>query len=90
MSITLPPDLERFVNEELLNGCYQSEDELLCDGVRLLRERRLHGLRVAVQRGLEQIEHGEGIVLADDELDSFFDSLEAEVVGELAAETKGV
>ncbi|MBC8116210.1 MAG: type II toxin-antitoxin system ParD family antitoxin [Candidatus Saccharimonas sp.] len=88
MSIVLPPELERFVATELSNGRYQSEDDLVCDAVRLLRERRLHGLRSEIQQGLDQLSRGEGLEVSDSGLDSFFDSLEQEVGQELAAESR--
>ncbi len=88
MSIVLPPVLERFVASELSNGRYQSEGELVCDAVRLLRERRLYGLRSELQQGLDQLARGEGEEVSDSDLDSFFDSLEQEVEEELAAESR--
>ncbi len=44
---SFPPELARFVQQELANGKYQSEEEMLCEGLRLLREReqRVEALR---------------------------------------------
>lgn len=78
MTQTLPPELERFVEQEIANGQYRNREELLAAAVGLLRERqlRLDELRLEVQEGFEQIRRGEAIVLRDDEeLRGFFEDI---------------
>ena len=77
---SLPPDLEQFVLDQLATGKYQSSDDVLCDAVRLLREReqKLVALRAEINRGIEQLESGDCIELdSDSALEAFFDDIEA-------------
>jgi antitoxin ParD1/3/4 len=57
----LPEDLEQFVEPELASGKYASRDELVTEGVRLLRERerRLKELREEILPALERFDRGE-------------------------------
>ncbi len=59
---SFPPELAQFVQQELANGKYQSEEEMLCEGLRLLREReqRVEALRADLMPALEQLDRGEG------------------------------
>ena len=41
MTEVLPPDLQQFVKQELASGAYQSEEELMVEAVRLLRDSHL-------------------------------------------------
>ncbi|MGA2059034.1 MAG: hypothetical protein ABSG67_01030 [Thermoguttaceae bacterium] len=54
MSYTLPPDLERLVREELATGIYASEDEVLMEAMRALRER--DEAVAGIQEGLADLE----------------------------------
>lgn len=56
----LPTDLAKFIQEELTKGTYQTEAELVCEAVRLLREReqRLSDLRAAVLPAVAQLDQG--------------------------------
>jgi len=72
MIAQLPPDLAEFVSHEVAEGHYESEVQLMCEAIRLLRLRR------AIQAGLAHSEND--IVLEDDAaLAEFFDALDAEV-----------
>jgi len=76
MSSSLPPDLEDFVRHEVATGNYPSPEEVISDGLRLLRERKLYELRRDIDAGLSQIGRGEGIELNDDEaLCEFFEDI---------------
>ena len=76
MSSPLPPDLETFVQHEVASGNYPSPEEVISEGLRLLRERKLYELRREIDAGLAQIERGEGIELKDDkELREFFEDV---------------
>jgi antitoxin ParD1/3/4 len=68
MSSSLPPDLETFVEQEVASGNYPSPEEVISDGLRLLRERKVFELQREIDAGLSQIERGEGIELRDDKL----------------------
>ena len=58
----LPADLEQFVEQELATGKYASREELVTEGVRLLRERerRIKELREEILPALERLDRGEG------------------------------
>jgi antitoxin ParD1/3/4 len=62
MATAFPPEIEQFVREEVASGKYRSEEEVVCAGLRLLREReaRLQALRNDVLPALEQLDRGEG------------------------------
>jgi antitoxin ParD1/3/4 len=76
MSSPLPPDLETFVQQEVASGNYPSPEEVISEGLRLLRERKVYELRREIDAGLAQIERGEGIELKDDEvLREFFEDI---------------
>ena len=81
MSIgSLPPDLEQFVLDQLATGKYQSSSDVLCDAVRLLRERELRRkeLRNEIDRGIAQLDADEFVALdSEAALQAFFDDIEA-------------
>ena len=61
ISQPLPPELGQFVEQQLASGKYLSEQELVVDAVRVLREveaqqRQFHE---EVQLGMDQLERGE-------------------------------
>ncbi len=87
MSIAFPPDLKSFVDAELSQGRYQSEGDLVCDAVRLLRQKRVRGLRAEIDRGQAELDAGLGIEVDDEGLDAFFDEIDAECERELLAES---
>jgi putative addiction module CopG family antidote len=76
MSLTLPPDLQRFVEGQLLSGGYSNEGELLTAAVLALRQQKLAELKARIQPGIDQADRGEGTLLENDEaLDRFIDTL---------------
>jgi len=76
MSTTIPPEFEDFVTHELAAGNYQTPEEVVSEGLRLLRERKLYELRKDIGAAMEQLERGEGIDLEDEEsLDGFFEDI---------------
>jgi antitoxin ParD1/3/4 len=75
---SLPPDLAQFVADQLAQGKYDSASDVVCDAVRLLREReeRLSNLRADVDQGISQLTAGEYAELeTDDDIDRFFDDV---------------
>ena len=79
MASAIPLDLEQFVQQQLSSGEYQSEEEVVTAGLHVLRElkRRQAEFRQDVQVGVEQLDRGEGIKLAPEELRAFFDDIQA-------------
>lgn len=76
MSSPLPPDLETFIQHEVANGNYPSPEEVISEGVRLLRERKLFELRSEIDAGLAQLERGESFELSGDHaLHAFFNDI---------------
>ena len=87
---TIPPDLQQFLDQELASGQYRSADEVICAGLRLLRDRRLYELRRDIQAGLHQLERGEGIELEDEQaLRAFLDDVKARGRQRLKAKQTG-
>ncbi len=61
MTVEIPPELEQYVQEELARGEYRSQEELIADAVRVLRElkNRHERLRRDVETAIAQSERGE-------------------------------
>lgn len=65
LSISLTPDLERFVESRVASGRYRSVSEVVREGLRLLeeseqgRQNAARNLRQEIKVGLEQAERGE-------------------------------
>jgi len=79
-SAILPPELDQFVKDQVAQGKYQTESEVLSDAVRLMqeRDRRLESLRREIDRGLEQLDRGEFIELTNEnDLRAFFEDIKA-------------
>jgi antitoxin ParD1/3/4 len=67
MNISLTPELERLVDENVKSGRYASASEVIREGLRLLEEReelkqqRLAEVRQKIDRAIEQLGQGFGI-----------------------------
>lgn len=67
MNIHLDETLDKFVAELLENGLYQSQSEIIRDGLRLLKERedmrklKREELQREIQVGIDQLDRGEGV-----------------------------
>ncbi|HEY2838939.1 MAG TPA: hypothetical protein VGJ26_07315 [Pirellulales bacterium] len=59
MKIDLSPEHRDFVREELQNGHFASEQELIDEAIELLRSRQ--GVLGKLQTGIEQLNQGEGV-----------------------------
>ena len=65
MNVNLGPVFDEFVSELLETGLYQSQSEILREGLRLLKERQdfknlqLSRLRAEIAQGAEQADRGE-------------------------------
>ncbi len=58
MNVEIPHELSEFVQEMISTGDYRDENELLIEGLRLLKSREQ--LRHDVNAGIEQLEAGQG------------------------------
>ena len=65
MEITLTPEMEKMISEELATGNYISPTHVLCEGLLYLRthripkEVRLENLRREVQKGIDAMRAGD-------------------------------
>ncbi len=61
MNVSLTPELEELVNDEMKSGQYKSANEVVREGLRLVRLRRekLAALRREIQLGIDDIERGD-------------------------------
>ena len=68
MNVSLPQDLSDFVAEQLSEGGYNNQSEVVREGLRLLRIRheKLRRLRADVDLGLADIEGGRTKPLSED------------------------
>jgi antitoxin ParD1/3/4 len=77
----LGPQDEAFIDDAVKSGRYASRDEVVREGLRVLRERedRLAAIRAAVQRGIEDADAGRMIPLEEafDRVDAMLDEMEA-------------
>jgi antitoxin ParD1/3/4 len=62
MNVSLTPELERFVQEKVESGLYQTASEVVREALRLLNERdqARSQLRADVHAGFDQLARGEG------------------------------
>jgi len=85
MPHALPPELERYVENEVASGKFRTADEVICEALRLLqaRERRLDRLRADIDSAFDEIARGEVIDLPDESAQrKFFDALKEEIIGQ--------
>ena len=75
ISIELSDENERFIDEELAQGTYQTRDELLNEALEQLRNCR--NLMHRIEEGAQQLKDGEYLVVDQGGLKSFFDDLKA-------------
>jgi antitoxin ParD1/3/4 len=65
MNISLNPELEQFIQSQVANGNYNSTEEVIIAGIKLLEEResiykgRFEELRQEIMIGIKQLERGE-------------------------------
>jgi antitoxin ParD1/3/4 len=67
MNVSLTPELEELIAQKVQSGCYTSASEVIREALRLLKEhdelrqRRLAAIGKKIDRGLAQLDRGEGI-----------------------------
>ena len=83
ISQPLPPELGQFVEQQLALGKYRSEDELVVNAVRVLRdvEAQQRQFHADVQLGIDQLEHGRANKYTLDQLRDRFERLKDRVGG---------
>jgi len=88
MNVSLTPALEKLVNDEMKSGQYKSANEVVREGLRLVRLRRqkLAALRREIQIGIDEIERGE--YFEYDSLDELFNDIEAAAVKRTTKKSK--
>jgi antitoxin ParD1/3/4 len=80
MNISLTPDLDNWVAEQVKTGSYLSATELICEALRLLQNseavqrQKLNSLRADIKQGIDDLEAGRYTVFNQD----FVDDLLAE------------
>ena len=86
MHESLRPDNEQFIQSAVSNGDYSDRDEALNDAVDLLRRR--DELVRDVNKGIDQLQRGQGTtVSSDEELCRFMDHIKAHGRERLAKES---
>ena len=94
MEISLPPELEKIINEKVESGLYNSPSEVVRESLRLLQEQdelkriRRDELRREIMLGREQIRNGDFVEVKASELDDFAEKLIREAKDEFSR-TKG-
>jgi putative addiction module CopG family antidote len=81
MADTLPPELGQFVQHQLAAGRYRSEQELVVDAVRVLREVEVRHQQFCddVRVGMDQLQRGEFVEYDDDGLRGLLEQLKRRV-----------
>ncbi len=65
MNVSLPPELEAFIQEQVANGRYRSASEAVRASIQLLVDKtkehdaRVEALRAELDRGLQELDAGE-------------------------------
>lgn len=86
MTIRLTDELEELINEKVKSGAYQSADEVIMVGLRLLeaREKGMEALRRKLMRGVIDIHQGRFATYeTDSELDGLSNRLSANDAGKV-------
>ena len=82
MNVSLTPELEKLVNEQVKSGLYNSASEVIRESLRLFKEREMlkeiqrSELRREIMLGVEQIKNGEYTeIKTPEELKSFTEEI---------------
>jgi len=88
LTVSLPDPLNAFVHQQVESGAYANAEEVVQASLRRFQRQyeedahKLTQLRSAIQVGLDQLDRGEGIKVAD--VRAFLDEIEAEIDAEAA------
>lgn len=86
LKVTLPPALDRFVRDQVAAWAYPDAEALVHEAILRMMPRaeadafRVERFKALVQVGLDEIERGEVTVV--DDIDAFFDDIQAEIDAE--------
>ncbi|MDA0841970.1 MAG: type II toxin-antitoxin system ParD family antitoxin [Planctomycetota bacterium] len=76
MLTTLPPELQQYIQSQLAEGYFKTEEEVISEGLRLMQRR--DQLSEMVRAGLEDIEQGNVTnINNEEESRAFFDSIKS-------------
>jgi Arc/MetJ-type ribon-helix-helix transcriptional regulator len=69
MPLEPPEELERYLDDAVAKGDFESREALLAEAVRLHRDRaaKLKWLRDEIQKGIDEIDRGEYITINNEE-----------------------
>jgi antitoxin ParD1/3/4 len=78
MNVSLTPELEKLVNDEVASGRYKTASEVVREGLRLLefRKKKLQALKRELAIGIRQLERGEFYEYAS--VQELFDDIKAQ------------
>jgi Arc/MetJ-type ribon-helix-helix transcriptional regulator len=89
VSASYPSDVQQFVEQKLAAGAYPSEQALVIDAVRHLRDQEedARRFRAQLQDRIASLDRGEGVQLdADEDLAAYLANIEAEVDAQLGGQ----
>ncbi|MGH9947565.1 MAG: type II toxin-antitoxin system ParD family antitoxin [Pyrinomonadaceae bacterium] len=81
MNVSLTPELEKYVNDKVKTGRYNSASEVIRESLRTLQDQdelqriRRDELRREIMLGVDSIRNGKGIRMKASELDAFAEKL---------------
>ena len=84
MNVSLPPELEALVQDKIQSGQYVCRSEVICEALRLLRDRdmiqsmRLEELRREIKIGLDELDRGVSTYYDHQSLGAMFDEIKRE------------
>jgi antitoxin ParD1/3/4 len=80
MTISIPPEIERYVREAIAAGRFDSAEEAVREAFDLLqqRDRQVESLRRDVKEGFDELDRGEGLDLDEAGLRQLFDDVQAQ------------
>lgn len=67
MDISLPAEFEQFISEQVSRGYYQSPNEVICEGLRLMENRarayggRFESLKQEILHGLDSLQQADPV-----------------------------
>jgi antitoxin ParD1/3/4 len=81
MNVSLTPQLEKFVQEKVESGLYNSASEVIREALRLLEEKdrfrqiRMEELKKQVSEGVDALDRGDYIELDEDGLNHYMENV---------------
>ena len=85
MEITLTPELERFVADEIADGAFPSSQDLVLALLKLYREKKLAVMRREIMIGVEQADRGETLPINEETMAELMAEIDRELDEEEAS-----